>query len=72
MELTQGMKEQLIGRITELMDENILKVPDWCLIYDVMLEVCEREKALSMENYLKTCLDVSAPSDGETGSEEFS
>ena len=57
LELTQEKKEQLIRRITDLLEQNVLKVPDWCAMYDIMLEACEREKALSMENYLIDCLD---------------
>ncbi len=57
MELTQEKKEQLIQRITDLLDQNVLKVPDWCAMYDIMLEACERDQAVTMENYLRDCLD---------------
>lgn len=57
IELTQEKKDQLIRRVKELLDDNVLKAPDWCAMYDIMLEACEREKALSMENYLMSCLD---------------
>lgn len=57
MELTQEQKDHLVERITELLEENVLKMPDWCAMYDIMLEACEREKALSMEHYLMCCLD---------------
>ncbi len=57
LDLTQEKKEQLIERITELLNENILKVSDWCKIYDVMLEACDRENALFLENYLLSCID---------------
>ncbi len=56
-DLTQEKKELLIERITELLDENILKVSDWFAIYDVMQEACDRENALFLENYLLSCID---------------
>lgn len=57
LELTQEKKDQLIQRITDLLEENVLKMPDWCAMYGIMLEACEREKAVSMENYLMCCLE---------------
>lgn len=57
LELTQEQKDHLVERINDLLEENVLKMPDWCAMYDIMLEACEREKAVSMENYLKCCLE---------------
>ena len=61
MELTQGQKEQLIERLKELLDENVLKMPDWCAMYDIMIGACDRAAALSMENYLMVCLEGKDP-----------
>ena len=58
-ELTAEQKEQLIQRITDLLDTGVLKSKDWCAMYDIMLGACEREKATTMEDYLIGCLEES-------------
>ena len=50
--IPQDKREQLIGRITQLTEEGILKERDWFAIYDILLNACEREKARTVEEYL--------------------
>ncbi len=56
-ELTVEQKEQLLQRITDLLDTGVLKSQDWCAMYDLMRAACEREKAVTMEDYLISCME---------------
>ena len=51
-ELTEEKKEQLIRRVTEAAESGTLKMKDWMDIYDILLAALEREKAVTMEQFL--------------------
>lgn len=56
LKLTEEKKEQLLMRVKEALDNDVLNLVDWMAIYDVLLEACEREKAETLERYLAECL----------------
>lgn len=52
LKLTDEKKEQLLMRVKEALDNDVLSLVDWMAIYDVLLEACEREKAEVLEQYM--------------------
>lgn len=52
LKLTEEKKEQLLMRVKEALDNDVLNLVDWMAIYDVLLEACEREKAEVFEQYM--------------------
>lgn len=56
--ITEEQRDQLIGRINELYDEGVLRIRDWCAMYDIMLEACERDKAETYEELVMNRINV--------------
>lgn len=54
-------KEQLLSRVQECCDKDVLTVGDWMKIYDVLLEACKRDSAATLEAYMVEKLKASAP-----------
>ena len=52
LKLTEEKKEQLLRRVKEALDKDVLNMVDWMKIYDVLLEACERSATEAFENYM--------------------
>ena len=52
LKLTDEKKEQLLYRVKEALDEDLLDITDWMKMYDIILEACERKSCEVMEEYL--------------------
>ena len=55
--IDEGKRDQLIRRINELYEGGVLKIRDWMAMYEIMIDACEREKAVTMEQYLMHSLE---------------
>ena len=55
--LTQEKKNQLIERVTMVANLDALRMRDWCAIFEILSEACERERVESTEKYLKNRFD---------------
>lgn len=56
VKLDEKKKEQLLFRVKEALDEDLLDITDWMKIYDILLEACERKSAAVYEEYLTESL----------------
>ena len=52
LKLTEERKAQLLGRVKEALDDDILDKEDWMKIYDVLVEAHEKRAGEVMEKYL--------------------
>ena len=52
LKLTEERKEQLLQRIKEALDDDVLDKTDWLKMYDILVEAHEREANEVMEEYL--------------------
>ena len=52
LKLTEEKKAQLLQRVKEALEEDILDKSDWLKMYDIMVEAHERKANEVMEDYL--------------------
>ena len=52
LKLTEEKKAQLLRRVKEALDDDVLDKTDWLKIYDVLVEAHDREANEAMEDYL--------------------
>lgn len=57
LRLTDEKKEQLLRRVKECLDNNVLNLVDWMKIYDVLLEACDREAIAVQEEYMRLSVE---------------
>lgn len=54
-------KEQLLNRVHECCDKDVLTVADWMRIYDVLLQACERDCASVAEELMIDSVNGGGP-----------
>lgn len=54
-------KEQLLNRVKECCDKDVLTVGDWMRIYDVLLAACERDCASVAEELMIDSVNGGGP-----------
>ena len=52
LKLSEEKKQQLLKRVKEALDDDLLDITDWMKMYDILLEACERKSSEIMEDYL--------------------
>ena len=52
LRLTEEKKEQLLFRVKEALEEDVLDKTDWMKIYGILVEAHEREAAAVFEEYM--------------------
>ena len=57
LKLTEEKKAQLLKRVKDALDDDVLDLTDWMKIYDVLLEACERESAKIYEDMLTSSVE---------------
>ena len=55
--ITEEQRDKLIGKIHWMYDEGVMRIRDWMAMYEIMIDACEREKAVTMEQYLMHSLE---------------
>ena len=52
LKLTEEKKAQLLKRVKDALDDDLLDLTDWMKMYDILLEACERRSATLYEDML--------------------
>ena len=52
LKLTEEKKKQLLFRVEQALEEDVLNLLDWMTIYDILLEAFERRSAEVQEEYM--------------------
>ena len=52
LKLPEEKKEQLLHRVKEALENDILNKLDWFRMYDILIEACHRETMDAQERYL--------------------
>lgn len=52
LKLPEEKKEQLLYRVKEALENDILNKLDWFKMYDILIEACHREELDAQERYL--------------------
>jgi len=57
LRLTEEKKQQLLKRVKDCLDDDVLNLFDWIEIYNVLLKACDREAIATQEEYMRLSVE---------------